>query len=144
MGTFEIVQTVRADLKTTFEVFSDFRMHGNYIPLTRIQASDRPMGKGWRFTALSGFGKLALVDRMEITQWDPHNSLTVTKFGPVLDGWAQVHFTPEGDDTRVVWRENIVLRPATAGSLLAPVLDPGNRAMFARSIKKMAAAAEAR
>lgn len=142
MGTFEIVQTVRADLKTTFGVFSDFRMHGNYIPLTRIDFSDRSLGKGWRFTAKSGVGPLLLLDRMEITDWQPPSSLTVTKFGPLLEGWAQVHFTAEGESTRVVWLENIVVKPAPIGRALAPVLDRLNRAMFAQAIKKMTIEAE--
>ncbi|CAN5425889.1 hypothetical protein BH23ACT6_BH23ACT6_22980 [soil metagenome] len=141
MGTFDLARRVPASGRHTFDVFSDFRAHGDYIPLTTITADEGPIGVGWRFTARSGLGPAALVDKMVVSVWNPPHEFRIEKLGPMLDGWAHAYFTAEGADTRVVWRERIVARPAPLGRGLGPVLDPLNRRMFARALDKMAARA---
>ncbi len=138
MGTFELVRCVPAGLQETFDVFSGFRDHGDYIPLTTITSDEGPIGVNWTFTARSGVGPLALPDRMEVSIWDPPHEFRIDKLGPVLDGWAHVHFAREGSDTRVVWREHIMVRPHIVGRALGRVIDPGNRVMFGRALDKMA------
>lgn len=137
MGTFDIARRVPAGTRHTFRVFSDFRRHGDYIPLTTMVADAGPPQVGWRFTGRTGVGPLALADNMVVTVWDPPHEFRIEKLGPLLDGWAHVHFSSEGSDTRVVWRERIVVRPAPVGRGLGPVLDPMNRLMFARALDKM-------
>ncbi len=138
MGTFELVRSVPAGIHETFGVFAAFRDHGDFIPLTTITSDEGPIGVNWTFTARSGFGPLALPDRMEVSIWDPPHEFRIDKLGPVLDGWAHVHFAREGSDTRVVWREHIMVRPHTVGRVLGRVLDPGNQLMFGRALDKMA------
>jgi hypothetical protein len=43
-----------------------------------------------------------------------------------------------GEQTRLVWRENIVIRPTPVGRLLAPFTDPFNRALFTKVVDAMA------
>lgn len=142
MGVFEIARTVRADRARVFDVVSDFRRHGDYIPLTTMVTDDGPAGAGWRFTGRSGIGPLVLVDRMEITAWEPDRFFRIDKRGPVLDGWAEARLSDDGPHTRLVWTEEIVPRPAALGRRLAPVLDPANRWMFSRALDRMARRAE--
>ncbi len=137
MGTFDLVRCVPAGLQETFDVFSAFRDHGDYIPLTTITADEGPIGVNWTFTARSGIGPLALPDTMEVSIWDPPHEFRIDKIGPMLDGWAHVHFAREGADTRVVWREHIMVRPHIVGRALGRVIDPGNRLMFGRALDKM-------
>lgn len=142
MGTFEVVRTVRADREQVFAVVADLRAHGDYIPLTTIRGGQGPIGPGWRFTARSGVGPLVLVDRMEVTRWEPGRGFRIDKHGPVLDGWAEVRLSQEGPHTRLSWRERIVLRPATVGRLLGPVLDQANKALFAAAVDRMVSRVE--
>jgi len=144
MGTFDLVRRVNASPATTFDVLADFRRHSDFIPATTITADDGEPGVGWRFTARTGVGLLAVVDRMEVSVWDPPYEFRIDKLGPVLDGWAHVHVTAEAGQTRVVWRERIVLRPAPVGRLVGPVSDRVNRVMFGRALDKMAARAASR
>jgi hypothetical protein len=60
----------------------------------------------------------------------------------VLDGWAELHLSPDGPDTRLVWRERIVVRPAAVGRVLGPILDPANKALFGAAVDRMVARAE--
>lgn len=142
MGTFEVVRTVRADRDRVFAVVADFRSHGDYIPLTRITADAGPIGPGWRFVGRTGVARLRLVDRMEVTRWEPGLGFRIDKRGPVLEGWAELHLSDDGPDTRLVWRERIVVRPASVGRLLGPLLDPGNKAVFGVAVDRMVARAE--
>jgi hypothetical protein len=61
----------------------------------------------------------------------------------VLAGWAEVRVLPlaGGTATRLVWHENIVIRPIRLGMVLAPLLDRLNKALFSRVVKAMAAEA---
>ncbi len=138
MGTFELARCVPAPQQDTFDVFSNFAKHGDFIPLTRMDCDPRPIGVDWRFTARSGVGPLSLVDRMEVSVWNPPHEFRIDKLGPLLDGWAHVHFTPEGRHTRVVWREHIMVRPPLIGTAVSQLSDPVNRAMFGRVLDGMA------
>lgn len=139
MGTFELVRVVPAPPAATFAVVGDLTAYGAFIPMTRITADPAPVGPGWRFTARTGPGPLAVVDRMQVTRWDPPHGFAVTKLGPVLDGWAEVSLSAAGAGTRLLWREEITVRPAALGRRLSAVADPVNRWMFGRALDRMVA-----
>lgn len=67
----------------------------------------------------------------------------LVKVGRLLAGWADVSVAPagNGEQTCLIWRENIVIRPVILGRLLAPLTDRVNRALFAGVVDKMAAEA---
>lgn len=138
MGTFEIARTVDADPDRTFAVLGDLPSYGQFQPLTRIRATPGPITPGWSFVAYTGLGPLSVVDRMVVTAWEPGQHFAIVKIGPVLDGGAEVHLTPEGEGTRVVWREEIVPRPGWLGRGVGPVTDPVMRWFMGHSLDRMA------
>lgn len=139
MGTFELTRTLPAGADRTFEVLGDLAAYGQFQPLTRIRATPGPVGPGWSFVAYTGVGPLSVVDRMVVTEWEPGVHFAIVKVGPVLDGGAEVHLTPEGSGTRVVWREEIVPRPGWLGRRVGPVVDPVMRWFMGRSLDRMTA-----
>lgn len=141
MGTFDLTRRVPSGQQETFDVFAAFRNHGDFIPMTTITADDGPIGVNWTFTARTGLGPLALIDRMEVSVWEPPHEFRIDKLGPMVDGWAHVHFVREGSETRVVWREHIMVRPHVVGAAVGRVIDPLNRLMFSRALDKMVARA---
>lgn len=138
MGTFELVRTMPGPLDRVFAAVGDLTAYGDYLPMTRIEADRGPVGPGWSFTGRTGAGPVVLVDRMQVVRWDPPHGFGVRKLGPVLAGWAEVHLTPEGEETRVVWQEHITLRPTRIGRHLAPVSDRVNSWLFGRALEAMA------
>lgn len=139
MGTFEIARTLPGDPEETFAVLGDLAAYGDFQPLTRIRATPGPIGPGWSFVAHTGIGPLSIVDRMVVTAWQPGEHFAIIKTGPVLDGGAEVHLTPEADGTRVIWREEIIPRPGWIGRRTAPLTDPAMRWFLGRSLDQMAA-----
>src|SRR5690606_3357027 len=90
-------------------------------------------------TGLSGVGPLVLVDNMEVTAWDPPHRFAVAKLGPVLAGGGRVVLEPSGAGTRLVWQEEIVLRPSALGRRLGRLTDPVTRWLFTRALDAMTA-----
>ena len=107
-----------------------------------------PTDVGWSFAGLTGIGRFRFSDTMVMTDWAPPvgegpGAFRLVKVGRLLAGWAEVSVLPaaNGAQTRLIWRENIVIRPVILGRLLAPLTDRVNRALFARVVDKMAAEA---
>lgn len=144
MGTFEIARTLPADPDTVFAVLGDLSRYDRYQPLTRIRSAPGPVRPGWSFVAHTGLGPLAVPDRMVVTEWVPGRHFTVVKLGPLLDGGASVHLTPEDGGTRVVWTEEITPRPGWLGRRVAFLTDPFGRWFMGRSLDAMAAEIGAR
>lgn len=138
MASVEIVRTLPGAPAEVFAVLGNFRDYGRYQPLTRIRATPGPVGPGWSFIAHTGPGPLAVPDRMVVTEWEPDRSFTIVKLGPLLDGGARVHLTPEGDGTRVVWDEEITPRPGWAGRRVTPLTDVFGRWFIGRTLDAMA------
>jgi carbon monoxide dehydrogenase subunit G len=139
MGTVELVRTLPATPEEVFAVVADLPAHGDFVPFTRVEHDPGPVRVGWRFTGLSGVGPLALVDRMQVTAWDPPHGFAVAKLGPVLAGGARATLVPDGAGTRLVWQEEIVLRPTALGRRLGRLTDPVTRWLFTRTLDAMTA-----
>lgn len=154
MGTFELTRTMAGDPERVFATVGDLPSYGDFMMMTRIEHDRAPIGPGWSFTGYSGVGPLALIDRMQVTTWDPPYRFSVRKRGPILLGWAEVELEliqdgsadqaqqGMGARTRVRWRENIVVRPIRVGRLVAPATDRFNRWFFGRALDAMAARTE--
>jgi len=94
----------------------DWGRHEEWIPATTIEIEPGdPTEVGREFTALTGFGPLALPDRMRVVQcdWDPEASTgdcVVDKLGPVLRGQAGFTVAPDGDGAVIDWFEDVAVR----------------------------------
>jgi uncharacterized protein YndB with AHSA1/START domain len=148
MGTFAIELTVGVPTQQVWTIITDWAGHARWIPLTTMRVDPGPTGVGFSFAGLTGVGRLRFADVMRLTAWDPPSDsgpgqFRLVKVGRLLAGWAEVSVEPlgRGVHTRLVWRENIVVRPTVVGRLLAPLTDPLNKALFSRVIAGMAAEA---
>ncbi len=148
MGTFAIERKVSAPPQQVWDVVTDWAGHARWIPLTTMHLDQGPTQVGWSFAGRTGVGWLRFSDAMRITHWSPptdggRGSFRLVKVGRWLAGWAEVSVSPvaDGQQTLLLWRENIVIRPTGLGRLLAPLTDRLNEALFAAVIDKMAAEA---
>jgi uncharacterized protein YndB with AHSA1/START domain len=148
MGTFEIERVVEVPAQQLWDIVTDWAGHARWIPLTTMRLDQGPTRVGWSFAGLTGVGPLRFSDVMRITDWAPptgagQGSFRLVKTGRLLAGWAEVSVRPVagGEQTRLLWRENIVVRPVVLGRWLSPLTDRVNKALFARVIDGMAAEA---
>jgi uncharacterized protein YndB with AHSA1/START domain len=131
-------------------VVTDFAAYGQWMPLTRMRTDDGAPRPGWGFVGRSGVGPLSFADSMLVTEWVPptadsgHGRFRVVKTGWLLGGWAQVDVEPDGSGTRLVWREDVVVRPLPFPRLLAPLLDRASAWLYGRAVDAMLARAAGR
>ena len=144
-------RTIDAPLQQVWDVVSDFAGYGRWIPLTTMLVDPAPTRVGWGFAGRTGFGRVAFLDSMLVTVWEPPHALgasrarfAIRKTGRLLAGWAEVGVVTRDDGrTDLTWTEEIVPRPEVVGRLLAPLADPVTARLFGRAVAGMARAAEA-
>jgi len=148
MGTFVIERVVAAPPAQVWDVVTDWAGYARWMPLTTMRLDHGPTGVGWSFAGVTGIGRLRFSDVMRVTDWVPPSEarpglFRLVKVGRLLAGWAEVSVQPlhGGDQSRLLWRENIIVRPVAAGRLLAPLADRFNKALFTRVVDAMAAEA---
>jgi uncharacterized protein YndB with AHSA1/START domain len=148
MGTFAIERTVAVPPPRVWEVVTDWAGYARWMPLTTMRLDQGPTRVGWTFAGLTGVGRFRFSDVMRVVDWAPPSetgaaAFRLVKVGRLLAGWAEVSVLPiaGGEQTRLLWRENIVIRPVALGRLLAPVADRFNKTLFTRVVDAMAAEA---
>lgn len=121
----------------------DWAGHAAWIPATRVVVDPGdPTAVGATFTAWTGFGKVALEDRMRIKalDWDQatgHGSCTVDKLGPILNGTAGFTVGPNGaGGADLAWVEDV--RIARVPGFVAPLLARVGAAGFRQGMRRLA------
>ena len=140
---FEVRTSFDAPPRRVWEEMVDWRGHERWIPATRMQVPTAdPTAVGAELTAVTGYGPLALVDRMRITRcdWDAaaaRGDCEVEKLGPVLQGRAGFTVRPEGGGCAVVWLEDVTVPyvPAVAAPRVSKVSAAGFRFAMRRLAK---------
>ncbi|MEV6168712.1 SRPBCC family protein [Streptomyces sp. NPDC051954] len=142
MVTFLLERTAPLPLDEAWRRLTEWPRHGEVVPLTRVTVvTPPPTGKGTVFVARSGLGPLAFDDRMEVTVWRPPGDGTpglcrLEKRGRVVVGWAEIEVRPgPGGRTRVVWREELGVRPLPG--VFDPVLERASRYVFGRAVNRL-------
>jgi uncharacterized protein YndB with AHSA1/START domain len=148
MGTFAIERVVAVPPSRLWEVITDWAGYARWMPLTIMRLDPGPARVGWSFAGLTGVGRLRFADLMRVTEWIPPSgagpgAFRLVKVGRLLAGWAEVSVTPiaGGKQTRLLWRENIVIRPPLLGRFMGPLTDRFNKVLFATVIDAMVAEA---
>jgi hypothetical protein len=91
---------------------TDWERHAALVPLTTAVVTGERS-----FTARTGLGRVAVDDPMEIVRWEPPDAdrpgrCRLEKRGRTVLGWAEIEVWPREDGgSRVVWREDVRVRP---------------------------------
>lgn len=135
--SFELTRTVALEPQASWHALTDWKGHEGWIPMTRVDVVSQDPDA---FVAFSGPGKLALEDRMTVTEslFDGHDGRChVIKHGPVLVGEAEFSVRPglKAGTTDVTWRESV--RVPLLPRFLSPVVARIGSALFSHSLGRM-------
>lgn len=125
--TFTVLADFDAEPRRVWDEMIDWKGHEKWIPATRVDIPDGDASQvGSEFTAWTGPGRLALQDRMRVTecQWDDETETgycEVEKLGPVLQGRAGFTVRPHPRGAEVEWFEDVTL--PLAPRALRPVIE---------------------
>ncbi|MGW3242936.1 SRPBCC family protein [Streptomyces sp. NPDC001070] len=112
---------------------TDWERHAALVPLTTVVITGERS-----FTARTGHGRAAFDDPMEIVRWEPPDAgggpgrCRLEKRGRVVLGWAEIEVRPHEAGSRVVWCEDLRVRPLP-GVLDRPTAWAG-RLLFGRAL----------
>jgi hypothetical protein len=149
----EVSTEIDASVAAVWEILIDWTGQSRWIPLTTVQiTTNRNAGLGVRAEALSGIrlGRLplGLLDRFIVTGWSPPAreaaELEILHLGPYFTGEGVFRLTGHDDKTIVSCIEVFSLPGGRPVEWLARLALPLLRAGFARSLRALAAIAEAR
>lgn len=140
--SFRVHHDFDGPARVVWEELIDWEGHGTWVPMTHTDVeSDDATSVGARFTAYTGLGRAALVDRMRVAEctWDDASSsgrCVVDKLGPVLTGQAGFDVTTTAGGSAVDWFEEVEVRYLPR--LLAPVAAKAGAFGFGQAMKRLA------
>ncbi|HET7691006.1 MAG TPA: SRPBCC family protein [Nocardioidaceae bacterium] len=103
---------VGVDAKVLWDFITDWKRHGDWIPLTRVDLVGGPAREvGGVFRTRSGVGPLGFWDPLRVTAWDEWpdggGTCTLVHTGKVVRGDAEITVTPLGEGrSRLRWVEH--------------------------------------
>ncbi len=138
---FTVTHHFAAPPQVVWDEMIDWESHSNWIPATRIELhTDNAQIEGATFTGFTGYGKLALVDRMRISKidWDDETgqgTCEVEKLGPVLQGRAGFTVSSDAGGSSVDWFEEVTVRYLP--KLLAPIVSKLSALGFSLGMRRL-------
>lgn len=139
---FDVRHEFASPPEAVWDELVDWEAHADWIPATRVDVhAEDPTAVGATFTAYTGFGRLALEDRMRVNRcdWSEERSsgdCEVEKLGPILRGRAGFTVEPAGSGAVLHWFEDVSIRYVP--QLVAPVLARLGALGFRSGMRKLA------
>jgi hypothetical protein len=150
VATFVARRLVDAPAAVVWDRLTDWPAHGRWVPLTRVEVTERTDGVGTRFVGRTAVGPVGFDDPMEVVAWQPPGDgtagrCTVVKRGRVVLGWARLVVEPVGRSRcQVEWTEDVDVAPAAWTRWAAPAVAAVGRVAFSAVLRRAAREAEER
>jgi uncharacterized protein YndB with AHSA1/START domain len=134
---------VAAPADRTWAALTDWHRQGEWMLGTRV----RPVGGdghsvGGRLRAVTGVGRLGVVDEMVITEWEPPTVCRVRHVGRLVRGTGAFEVVARPGGSTMIWSEWLDLPLGAAGHLGWRLVRPGFRWGLAHSLRRFATWAE--
>ncbi len=137
LNEFEVSLTIDSPVPDVWNQLVDWRSQGDWMLLTRVDASDSGSAdSGIRTTidAFTGIGRFGILDRMRIVKWEPPRFCEVIHYGRWIKGIGRFTLVDIGDGrTRFDWYEQI-----EAPKLVIALIKPGILIAVRLSLRKFA------
>ncbi|MEV8635156.1 SRPBCC family protein [Streptosporangium sp. NPDC051023] len=129
-----------ASPERVFAVLTDWPRHDEWMILTSARVTEGDgRSAGSRLAAFSGVGPFGFLDTMEITRWDPPNTVAVRHTGRLVRGTGVFHVLPRaGGGSSILWKEELDLPFGPVGRLGWPLARPLSAVLLRRSLRRLA------
>ena len=134
---------VDAPVEQVWAALVDWPRQGEWMLATTVRPTvGTGTAVGDELEALTGIGRVGMLDRMRITRWDPPYRCEVLHTGRVVRGPGIFAVRPHGGGSTVVWTEELDLPLGRLGRLGWPIVRPVARWGLQRSLQRFARWAE--
>ena len=108
MITIKVETLIPATPEQVWNCVSDISSHTEWMmDAERIDfVTDQRSGVGTAFDCLTKVGPIKMTDRMEVTEWQDDHAMGVRHSG-LVTGTGVFTLTPEGQQTRFSWKEQL-------------------------------------
>lgn len=135
---------VNAPAPEVWAALTDWPAQSRWMLATTVRAVDPEPGVGQRVEAVTGLGRLGVLDTMRVTAWEPPRRCVVDHTGKVVRGAGIFEVVDLGDGrSQVVWTEQLDLPFGPLGRLGWPLVRPLMAAGVVASLRRFAARIEA-
>lgn len=135
---------VNAPAAEVWAALTDWPAQSSWMLATTVRAVDPEPGVGQRVEAVTGLGRLGVLDTMRVTAWEPPRRCVVDHTGKVVRGAGIFEVVDLGDGrSQVVWTEQLDLPLGLLGRLGWPLVRPLMAAGVVTSLRRFAARVEA-
>jgi hypothetical protein len=142
-GRIRLEVDVDAPVERTWAAAVDWDRQEEWMLGTRVRRTvNDGRGIGGGIQASTGLGPLAVVDRMEITGWDPPHGAYVRHLGRIVRGTGGFEVVERPGGSTFVWSEQLDLPLGGLGRLGFRLVRPAFGWGLRRSLRSFAAWAE--
>lgn len=147
MAALHLTRDATAPPTVLWDVVTDFAAYERWMPVTTMRLDEGTRRPGWGFAARSGVGPVGFTDSMLVTAWDPPSDgrsghFRVVKTGALLGGRVDVRVEARGTGSRLVWDQDLVVRPLPLKSLTDPVVTLTGQLLYGRALDAIVAEAD--
>lgn len=114
MASFDVVRRSSLPVDAAWARVTDWRRHGDFLPLTSVSVSGPNDAVGTTFVARTSIWRLGFDDPMHVTVYEPPRAsrpgyCQITKTGRVVSGWAQLTIAAAPGGSLVHWHEEAAI-----------------------------------
>jgi uncharacterized protein YndB with AHSA1/START domain len=135
---------VAAPPEKVFEAVTDWEAQSEWVWLTTVTVEPGGHGVGQRLTAVTGLGRLAFSDPMEVTCWEPPRRVVVRHLGRVVRGTGEFTVSPAPGGAGLTWAEDLDLPLGPLGRVGFALVRPAFELMLRRSVARLVRRIEAK
>lgn len=130
---------VDAPADQVWAALTDIEQQSEWTFATEVKGTAQAgRGVGGELTAITGAGRLHVVDTMRITEWDPPRRWSVEHTGRLIRGTATVVVLPRDERSTVIWTEWLEPPLGALGQRAWPLVRPGARRVLRHTLDKFA------
>ena len=129
---------IDAPIEKVWASLADWESQGDWMLQTTVEVtSEIREGVGTKIAAFTGIGKVGVMDRMQVTKWEPPFICDVLHTGKIIKGTGRFQLSSiDSETTRFDWSEEI-LAPRALFLLIAPGLYAGVRFSLANLSRQL-------
>ena len=138
MRRIAVRRTVKADVGSVWDALADIASHVEWMADARSIrfTSRRTEGVGTTFDCETKVGPLRLLDRMEVTEWEPERAMAVRHVG-LVTGEGRFTLRPRRRGTELRWDEQLKFPwwiPSIPAAVVLRLIWRGNLRRFEKTL----------
>ena len=139
VAELSVSMDVQAPVNQVWAALTDWNRQGEWMLATQVRGTLHDgRGVGGEIEAITGIGRLGILDKMRVTRWEPPHVCLVVHYGRLVRGTGGFVVREHAAGATVVWSETLDLPFGLLGRLGWPLIRPAARWGLRQSLHRFA------